>query len=469
MTWFSPVAAIAPPREVWLFLVMVLTRGTVLFLLTWLITAVFPRARPELRHLLWFAAICGFIVLPVGRWMLPLISFSSHGEGTALGVLLAPLAYRESMEAAIAGIGPQAQEWAAAGVWRAFGAAAYLGGVLCFGLRPVLARRALLRLAADALPNARASDIVEHLARRWGLRRKVAVLVHEQVSIPFTYGFLNPRIMLPAASRSWSRRQMSPVLAHEVAHVKRGDSLVGAVAHAVCSILWFVPPLWVSRLLMRQEAERSCDVFVLSQGVPKREYASMLVEFAAQRRGASFLAAHALLGRRSSIERRIRNILDWTHASWTGGDRFRAAAVVVPCLLVVLTAIGLSVVQRNGLFGTWAGIGQHGSARYTWSDDGIGKRYATGYVSSGVGSGQVPESLMVDLGPFVIQGNWTDSNGDTWYKVKTWWRSRAAPRYALIRLDASGNAYESDESANDYPAGLMGAIGAGLHQRYIRQ
>ena len=246
------------------------------------------------------------------------------------------------------------------------------------------------RLAADALPNARASDIVEHLARRWGLRRKVAVLVHEQVSIPFTYGFLNPRIMLPAASRLVPR-QMSPVLAHEVAHVKRGDSLVGAVAHAVCSILWFVPPLWVSRLLMRQEAERSCDVFVLSQGVPKREYASMLIKFAAQRRGVSFLAAHALLGRRSSIERRIRNILDWTHASCTGGDRFRAAAVVVPCLLVVLTAIGLAVVQRNGLFGTWAGIGQHGSARYTWSDDGIGKRYATGYVSSGVGSVQVPE------------------------------------------------------------------------------
>lgn len=469
MTWFSPVAAIAPPREVWLFLVMVVTRGTALFLLTWLITAVFPRARPELRHLLWFATICGFVVLPVGRWTFPLISFSGHGDGTALSVLLAPLAYRESVEAAFAGMGARAQEWAGGGVWRALGVAAYLGGVLSFGLRAVLARRTLLRLAADAMPDARASDIVEHLARRLGLRRNVAVLVHEQVSIPFTFGFLNPRIMLPAASRSWSRRQLRPVLAHEVAHVKRGDSLMGAVAHAVCSVLWFVPPVWVSRLFMRREAERSCDSFVLSQGVPRREYASMIVEFAAQRRGASFLAAHALLGWRSSIEQRIRHILDWTRASWSGGDRFRAAAVVVPCLLVALTALGLAIVQRNGLFGTWAGIGQQGSARYTWSDDGIGKRYARGFVSSGVGSGQVPQSLMVDLGPFVIQGSWTDSKGDTWYKVKTWWRSRAAPRYALIRLDAFGTTYESAESTNGYPAGLMGAIGAGMPQRYLRQ
>jgi hypothetical protein len=147
---------------------------------------------------------------------------------------------------------------------------------------------------------------------------------------------------------------------------------------------------------------------------------------------------------------------------------YGTVAAVVGILLVLLM-LGLTLGKRDGLLGTWKSNGREGPAGYTWSDDGTGRRYARIYVSADSGSGQRLDSLMVDLGPFVIEDRWTGSGGDTWYKVKTWWSSLNAPRYALIRLDTSGNSYESDESLDGYPASLGGRVGTGMHQRYERQ
>lgn len=140
------------------------------------------------------------------------------------------------------------------------------------------------------------------------------------------------------------------------------------------------------------------------------------------------------------------------------------------CILIPLAVLGLTLGQKEKLFGTWMNSGQQGPARYTWSDDGIGRRYARSFVAArGLGPGGKSESPLIDMGSFLIEEKWTGPRGEAWYKVKTWWSSQGAPRYALIRVDASGNSYESDESLDGYPANLAGHSGTGMHQRYERQ
>jgi hypothetical protein len=132
--------------------------------------------------------------------------------------------------------------------------------------------------------------------------------------------------------------------------------------------------------------------------------------------------------------------------------------------------LGLSLAEKQGLFGTWTNRGGEGPARYTWSDDGIGRRYSRAFVAAGnLAAGSGSESFVIDMGPFLVEANWTGPEGEEWYKVKTWWSSQARPRYALIRLDAAGKSYESDESLEGYPASLAGESGKGMHHRYERQ
>ncbi len=473
MTGLAHANATGLPPALWLLLTMILTRGTVLFLLAYSISRAFRGLRPGFRHTLWFVVICGFLALPAARWVFPVISFDLHGHAPASGILLAPLIYRESFEAAMAGAGPVATAKASAGAWRALGAAVwvcYVGGFLSCAIRPIIARRALNRLCTCARRPAKLARAAVPLARRLCLRRPFTVLVHARVSIPFTYGFLVPRIILPIVSLSWPKSRLSAVLSHELAHIKRADSLLDGIAYTVCSLLWFVPLLWISRSLMRWDAELSCDLNVVEQGFPRTEYASVVLEFAAQYGRGLLLTAHSFLGNRNALERRIRGILTpRRRAPGRPSNIFRIAAMSL-CIIVPLTLAGLTLGQKKGLFGTWLNRGREGPALYTWSDDGIGKRYARSFVAAGdIGAGGKSESLLIDLGAFFVEQKWTGPRGEAWYKVKTLWRSQGAPRYALIRVDPSGDSYESDESLDGYPASLDGQSGTGMHHRYERQ
>jgi hypothetical protein len=131
--------------------------------------------------------------------------------------------------------------------------------------------------------------------------------------------------------------------------------------------------------------------------------------------------------------------------------------VVVPALLLVLPLLFLtgSLKVTEKLFGTWVNLGESGPARYIWTDDGVGRQFARNYESNDAGIGLRFDSAMRYLpcsqGPFAIDKEWTDTEGNRWFELKTRWSSLAVPRYALVRLSASGNWYESDESLYGYP------------------
>ena len=60
-----------------------------------------------------------------------------------------------------------------------------------------------------------------------------------------TWGWRRARILLPAVAEEWSDDQIRIVLAHELAHIARGDWAAQLAAEVLRAIYWFNPVLWI--------------------------------------------------------------------------------------------------------------------------------------------------------------------------------------------------------------------------------
>ena len=106
--------------------------------------------------------------------------------------------------------------------------------------------------------------------------------VHEssEVAVPLTAGVLRPRIILPAAWKTWPADTLAAVLAHERAHVRRRDPLVAFIARLNRAIFWFHPLAWWLERQLAVTAEHACDEAATRAIAEPRRYAEILVEMA---------------------------------------------------------------------------------------------------------------------------------------------------------------------------------------------
>ena len=147
------------------------------------------------------------------------------------------------------------------------------------------------------------------LPRRRGLR----LLESASVQIPATVGFVRPVVLLPITWRQWTEFKLQAVLVHELAHVRRGDWLVIALAELNRAIYWFHPVAWIIRRCLAELAERNCDDAVLEADGDRTQYAHYLLEFASSlaSTGSRDVPLHGIaMARKLDVETRIDAILD---------------------------------------------------------------------------------------------------------------------------------------------------------------
>lgn len=85
------------------------------------------------------------------------------------------------------------------------------------------------------------------------------------VAEPLLLGALRPRVLVPLDfEQRYSAEECEFVLAHERAHMHRGDTLANAFGAAWLCVFWFNPMMfWVMRLL-RLDQDLACDAAVLA-------------------------------------------------------------------------------------------------------------------------------------------------------------------------------------------------------------
>jgi beta-lactamase regulating signal transducer with metallopeptidase domain len=140
---------------------------------------------------------------------------------------------------------------------------------------------------------AQLADLVSRLSVKLRLRRKVSVLVTAAKVGPAVVGFFRPLLILPqVVTQGRSPRELEPIIAHELLHVKRGDLGVGWLQVLVQSLWWFHPLVWLVNRFLSREAERCCDEAVVAElDCPPSRYARCLLNVLEQKRNLTPIPA----------------------------------------------------------------------------------------------------------------------------------------------------------------------------------
>lgn len=221
--------------------------------------------------------------------------------------------------------------------------------------------RLLAGLSRLAFVSARSAQIVEEGWVRvvasqsvlLGIARPVKILLSaDPASMPLTWGFFRPRILLPAGATEWSPDHRRTVLSHELAHIARHDWLVQICGEVTRAMYWFHPLVWFAAARLRSESERACDDSVLNSGVDPSHYASQLLELARTLKNAHRSWSTALaIARPTNLERRFIAMLNPNlnrgGISRRTGLLLKVAAL---CLLLPLAALRLPGQNLSGKF-----------------------------------------------------------------------------------------------------------------------
>ena len=143
-------------------------------------------------------------------------------------------------------------------------------------------------------------------------------------------GAFRPAILLPVAMLRDPRSTagIRPVLAHELAHVRRRDLLWGGLAGLVRALFFFHPLVWLAHREALLAREAACDALALrASGVRPSEYGRILLDIAAggSERPSRWAATLGMAGPAGSLKRRLiamkttqqpsrRRLLSWAFA-----------------------------------------------------------------------------------------------------------------------------------------------------------
>jgi beta-lactamase regulating signal transducer with metallopeptidase domain len=142
---------------------------------------------------------------------------------------------------------------------------------------------------------------------------KVEILKTDAVPAPLTFGLLRPKLYVPEDWDTWGRRCRSLVLAHEVAHIKRGDRYVQVLQVVMRSLYFFHPLVWLLDGRMSSYREMACDDAATEKGAGRTaEYSRHLVDIAERVVGGrvSWRSASAFLKHRNGLLNRVRYQLE---------------------------------------------------------------------------------------------------------------------------------------------------------------
>ncbi len=167
------------------------------------------------------------------------------------------------------------------------------------------------------------------------LRRRVATATKlrdtikesEKVDSPFVLGIIRPTIYLPYQMNEADREY---VIAHEQAHIRRGDHLYKPLGFLLLSVYWFNPVLWVAYVLLCRDIEGACDEKVIAEMETdqRRAYSTALLNCSVHRRR---IAACPLAFGEVGVKERVKGVMFYQKPAF-----WLVCLAVLACVAVAL-------------------------------------------------------------------------------------------------------------------------------------
>ncbi len=279
-------------------------------------------------------------VVTPGSWTV--VSDSGHDSGGTVETSTADVAVAPPLSEDTSAASIESDKFAGATgfPWALLAACVYAGGVVLLAVRLAMSLRAvrMLRRSGLRLTDSDWLDAVDRWRDRLGIRKTVAMVRTDRVSVPTALGWVRPMILLPvslAGARAAGHRDA--ILVHELAHVRRRDYLWQLILRVVQVIYWPHPLTWVMGRLVAGARERACDALCVHYLQNPQSYRATLVEVAAKLLDPASIRPEPLstpMARSARLTRRLRRIDGKSRvtrclAGWPVRTVIAALAVVV--------------------------------------------------------------------------------------------------------------------------------------------
>ena len=344
--------------------------------------------------------------------------------------------------------------------WEAVCVMFWLTGTIYFLARVIIGKFGIKRMRNDTR-TIEDKSIMKTLAivlKEFKIRRNVQVLTSCTCRVPFTYGTFKPIILLPPGAASWPVERLRSVLIHELAHVKRLDSLTQQFARIVYAFFWFVPMAWIAYRNLHIEQEKSCDEYAVDSGIEAERYARHILNVVRFARGRLLLTGiYFSRGKRKMLEKRILHLLRFDRMGVISRKWVPIVTVMLCVLLIVPVLVSHPIsaddreyiMQDNEeLYGTWINPDYDetfNDGKIIHEPDGVLRAYDSATSKKDAWNAK-----------YTITDRWVDVEGNIWYK----WLLTEAKRGAisdtdeyccLSKISDSGRVQERSISSYDYP------------------
>ena len=275
-------------------------KAGLLVLLAELAIRLLAARRPGLELTIWRAVLVAIACLAPLQAILPYWRLNVLDQVSS--VTLAPLVNSDVVGVAM----PTA--WAQ-GAWLVeLGLLVYVVGALIALTRLLLSLYRLWRWTARATP-VRETDtckMISRLAGRMQITGRVRVRRSGQIGGPLSWGLWPPTILLPSGHNVDAKIALEHAVAHELAHLKRGDWAWHLLACAVNALCWWNPLVTLAMRCHSEWTEQACDRLAVGHCDSVQAYARSLLA-AAGRPGEALAMSMA---ERSGLGRRIESLIN---------------------------------------------------------------------------------------------------------------------------------------------------------------
>ena len=192
-----------------------------------------------------------------------------------------------------------------------------------------------------------ASSAALHRRVRGSSIRSEGVRVSEWAQTPFVLGVLRPVIYLPA---QLAEEDLPYILAHERAHIRRGDQIWKPLGFVLLSVYWFDPVLWLAYILLCRDIEAACDERVIREmsAEGRRAYSCALLNCAVHRR---VISACPIAFGEVGVKARIKSVMNYRRpAFWIILLAVLASVIAAVCLLTTKKAPETPNAERPMLY-----------------------------------------------------------------------------------------------------------------------
>jgi beta-lactamase regulating signal transducer with metallopeptidase domain len=478
----SVFASHAVLRVLAAFLSVGMVKGCLIVLAAYLACRWLCARQPARAHTVWLLTLLALLLVPLAWLALPPVPPALPFAAPAVGAAMHPGPAAALSPSRIMGLADTTGGYEALARHSFPGRFPFAGQLLLaawgIGTGVLLVRAAVGRIMVRAslrgspLPPV-SGRLAQELRRKLSVRAAVRFVISPRCGVPFTHGIRRPLVVLPAAAASWSPDLLRPVLLHELAHVKRRDSLFSMITTLLTAPLWCFPPAWVAASFLARTRERACDQLVLDHGVPAPQYASAILRLVRGSRGTLLVPAEwSSLGRKSMLRERFASLLGAGAAgrpsAVPAANRLLVGAFCCLLPLFALTCAGAPRAGLEPLLGTWTNaeyFGTYWTHTFAFNPDGRETWYEDTAADSPTGEAR-----------FVIETRRVDADGAAWYRVSQKCSyvpyneevARATWQYSLLKLDPGGDRLEVETSQMRWPESF-GDLGSHHYVYYRKQ